>query len=133
MTVINRVPRSRGALSGALLVLLGTWGALAPFIGPYADFGFTPDGTWVWTEGRGLLQVLPGVATALAGLLLLVSASRVAGAFAAGVAALSGAWFVLGPSLVQLWNGPGVGTPLGSPDRQIAEQLLMFTGLGVLI
>lgn len=130
---VKRVPRSRGALSGFLLILLGAWGALAPFIGPYADFGYTPDQTWVWTEGRGLLQVLPGVATAIAGLILLVSANRLAGALAAGIAALAGAWFVIGQSLTQLWNGPSPGTPLGSPDRQIAEELLFFTGLGVLI
>ena len=28
-----RMPRSRGAASGFLLVLLGIWGALIPFVG----------------------------------------------------------------------------------------------------
>ena len=28
------IPRSRGAASGFLLILLGLWGALVPFIGP---------------------------------------------------------------------------------------------------
>jgi hypothetical protein len=34
MNGILRVPRSRGVLSGLLLVLLGAWGALVPFVGP---------------------------------------------------------------------------------------------------
>ena len=34
MTTMLQVPRSRGAVSGLLLVLLGLWGALIPRIGP---------------------------------------------------------------------------------------------------
>ena len=67
-----RMRRSRGAASGLLLVLLGSWGALIPFVGPYFDFAFTPDQAWVWTTARGWLEVLPGAVTALGGLLLLV-------------------------------------------------------------
>ena len=37
-----RVRRSRGALSGLLLVLLGIWGALIPFVGPYFHYAYTP-------------------------------------------------------------------------------------------
>ena len=29
----SRVPRSRGGLCGTLLLLLGAWGALIPFVG----------------------------------------------------------------------------------------------------
>ena len=43
-----RVARSRGAVSGFLLVLLGLWGALIPFVGPYFDLTYTPD-----APGRG--------------------------------------------------------------------------------
>ena len=43
MTGMLRVPRSRGAMSGALLVLLGLWGGLVPLIGPYVHFAYTPD------------------------------------------------------------------------------------------
>ena len=32
------MPRSRGAVSGLLLLILGAWGALVPFIGPYFHF-----------------------------------------------------------------------------------------------
>ena len=34
MNGMLRVPRTRGVASGYLLILLGAWGALIPFIGP---------------------------------------------------------------------------------------------------
>src|SRR4029450_4119930 len=43
-------PRSRGALSGVVLVFLGAWGALIPFIGPYFQFAYTPGTVWVYTR-----------------------------------------------------------------------------------
>jgi hypothetical protein len=58
----GRIPRSRGAVIGLLLVILGVWGALIPFIGPNFDFAYTPG--QAWTAARGWLEVLPGVATA---------------------------------------------------------------------
>ena len=39
---LDRVPRSRGAASGLLLLLLGAWGFLIPLVGPYVDFGYSP-------------------------------------------------------------------------------------------
>jgi len=134
MTGLKRVPRSRGALSGFMLMLLGTWGGLAPFIGPYADFGFEPaNDPWIWTEARGWLEVIPAVVVVLGGLILLSSANRTAGAFGAWLAALGGAWFAVGNTVMTFFNGPVVGAPIGSADRQAAEQLAFFTGLGVVI
>ncbi|EUA34713.1 hypothetical protein I552_5502 [Mycobacterium xenopi 3993] len=53
------MPRSRGAITGLLLVLLGAWGALIPFVGPYLDFAYTPNQPWTWTAARGWLEVFP--------------------------------------------------------------------------
>jgi len=47
-----RVPRSRGAMTGLLLVLLGAWGGLIAFIGPYFHYAYTPDSAWTYTSGR---------------------------------------------------------------------------------
>jgi hypothetical protein len=69
------IRRTRGAGSGILLVFLGAWGALIPFIGLYFSLTFTPDGAWTWSAGRGWLEVLPGAA-ALGGLLLQGSGNR---------------------------------------------------------
>src|SRR3979409_1965244 len=71
-----QMPRSRGAASGFLLILLGAWGALIPFAGPYFDFAFGSGQEWTWTAARGWLEVLPGAATVVGGLLLLGSRNR---------------------------------------------------------
>src|SRR5215467_9479645 len=96
MTAIMRVPRTRGVGSGVLLILLGAWGALIPFIGPYFHFAYTPDAAWTWTWGRFFLEIVPGVAAALGGLILLVSAFRPVAMFGAALAAAGGAWFAGG-------------------------------------
>ena len=94
MAGVLRVPRSRGALSGVVLVVLGAWGALIPFIGPYLQFAYTPGTVWVYTTARLWLEVVPGIATAAGGLILLSSANRAFAAFGAWLAALAGGWFV---------------------------------------
>ena len=136
MTPIARIPRTRGAFSGVLLVLLGAWGGLIAFIGPYFHYAYTPDKAWVYTTGRLWLEILPGAATVLGGLLVLGSARRHTAAFGAFLAALGGAWFVVGNLVSTLWNSgtPQAGVPAGSGlTRLAAENLGFFTGLGVLI
>ena len=71
------MPRSRGAVSGLILVILGAWGALIPFVGPHFNFAYTPDRDWAWTTARGWLEVLPGAATVVGGLLLIVAGNRI--------------------------------------------------------
>ncbi len=136
MTGISRIPRSRGVLSGLLLILLGIWGGLIPFIGPYFHYAYTPDKAWSYNTGRLWLEILPGVATLLGGLILLASARRPVAMFGAFVAALGGAWFVVGNLVSTLWHGstPLAGVPTGSSITRLAlEELGFFTGLGVLI
>jgi hypothetical protein len=57
--------RSRGAFSGFLLMLLGLWGALIPFVGPYFHYAYTPDKAWTYNTGRLWLELLPGAAVFL--------------------------------------------------------------------
>jgi hypothetical protein len=129
------VARSRGMLSGLLLVLLGLWGALIPFVGPYFSYAYTPDQAWVWTWGRFWLEVLPGVAAILGGLMLIGTAHRAVGVFAGWLASAAGAWFVVGPTLSRLWNPPfgSAGRPVGDTTRQVFEQIGFFYGLGAVI
>lgn len=136
MAGITRIPRSRGVLSGLLLILLGAWGGLIPFIGPYFHYAYTPDKAWVYTTGRLWLEIVPGVATALGGFLVLASVRRPLAIFGAFVAALGGAWFVVGNLVRSLWNisVPGAGVPVGSSVSRLAlEELGFFIGLGVVI
>ena len=95
MNGILRVRRSRGVLSGLLLVLLGIWGALIPFIGPYFHYAYTPDKAWTYTTGRLWLDILPGAAAFLGGLIVLTSSYRPTAHFGAWLAVFSGAWFAL--------------------------------------
>ncbi len=129
-----RIPRTRGALSGFLLIVLGAWGALIPFIGPYFKYGFST-GTWQWTTGRLWLEVVPGVAAILGGLILLTTANRASAVFGGWLASAAGAWFVVGPVVSPLWGGADadIGAPVGGPKRQVVEQLGFFYGLGVVI
>ncbi|MFV8316185.1 hypothetical protein [Mycobacterium sp. 23] len=128
----GRIPRSRGAVIGLLLVILGAWGALIPFIGPNFDFSYTPG--QAWTAARGWLELLPGVATAVGGLLLIVSRNRGSAMLGGWLAALGGAWFVVGRTFAPLSGIGSVGDPVGATDRKrVAVELAYFSGLGVLI
>jgi len=134
MTGMLRVPRSRGALSGVLLVLLGIWGGLIAFVGPYFHYAYTPDKAFTYTTGRLWLEILPAAGAVLGGLILGLTASRPAAIFGAWLAALSGAWFVLGASLSTLWHtGGSAGQPVGDNLHRVVEQIGFFTGLGLVI
>jgi hypothetical protein len=134
MAGMLRVPRSRGALTGALLVLLGIWGGLIAFVGPYFHYAYTPDKAWTYTTGRLWLEILPGAAAVLGGLIVGGSASRPVAIFGAWLAALSGAWFALGGLLSTLWTiGGNAGHPVGDNLHRVTEQIGFFTGLGVVI
>ena len=145
MNGMLRVPRTRGVASGLLLVLLGAWGALIPFIGPYFHFAYTPDTAWTYTVGRLWLEILPGVVTMIGGLILLISAFRPVVMVGAILAGAAGVWFAVGSLIAPLWTGYGTvgpyaipaalypGTPTGGPIHVVAEQLAFFTGLGLVI
>ncbi len=135
MNGMLRVPRTRGVLSGLLLVLLGAWGALVPFVGPYFHYAYTPDTAWSYTSSRFWLEILPGAGALLGGLIVLVSAYRPVAHFGAWLAALSGAWFALGSIIGPTWSGLHMnpGTPVGGTAMRAFEQIGFFTGLGVVI
>ena len=98
MAGMLQMRRSRGAASGFLLVLLGLWGALIPFIGPYFHYAYTPDTAWTYNTARLWLEILPGAAVFLGGILLIVATGRHVALFGAVLAAAAGAWFALGTS-----------------------------------
>jgi hypothetical protein len=137
MAGMLQMRRSRGAASGFLLVLLGIWGAIIPFIGPYFHYAFTPDTDWTYTTARLWLEILPGAAVFLGGVLLMIATGRHIALFGATLAAAAGAWFALGTVLSPLWSTGGVtlgGTPVASTTlMRIMEQVGFFTGLGAVV
>src|SRR5581483_4931083 len=136
MAGMLQMRRSRGAFSGFLLILLGLWGALIPFIGPYFHFAYTPDKAWTYNTGRLWLELLPGAAVFLGGVLLMAARGRHTALFGAMLAVAAGAWFVLGQALSPLWNNHVAlgGAPASSTQyMRIMEQLGFFLALGVVI
>lgn len=129
-----RVPRSRGATSGLLLLVLGAWGALIPLVGPYVDFGYTPDSSFHLSAGRFWLEILPGAVVFLGGLMLLIAANRLVTSAGAWLAVAGGAWFLVGPTLDRLLHLGSVGVPIHKTTLgSTLETLLLFTGIGSLI
>jgi hypothetical protein len=133
---LTAIPRSRGLLSGLLLVVLGIWGALSPFVGPYFGYVFGSDQTWSMSWNRLWLDVLPGAALVLGGLMLLLARNRVSAWIGGSLALAGGAWFVAGPTVAVLWDGllgaNPIGVPAGSEGMQVLELLGTFYGLGAL-
>lgn len=129
-----QIPRSRGAVSGLLVVLLGMWGALAPFIGPLFDFAFSPDRPWAWTMGRGWLQVLPGLVAVIGGLLMFVSRNRATAMLGSWLAVAAGAWFVVGRAVAGPLGLGDAGQPVAASEAQrVWLEVSYFSGLGALI
>jgi hypothetical protein len=131
------IRRSRGVVSGVALILLGLWGGLAPFIGPDIHFGYMPDTAWTYTSGRLYLSAIPGGAALIGGLLVSVTRSRVIGAIGGVLAALGGAWFILGSGVVinvLKYTSITTGLPLGTNVHRIyLEGVALFGGVGALI
>lgn len=132
--MLARIPRTRGLLSGLLLMALGAWGGLIPFIGPYVHFAYTPDRPWVYTAGRFWLEILPAVFAIAGGLIMVMTDFRPLAWAGALLAATSGAWFVVGGLAGPVWTAGGwSGLPEGGPLHQAAEQFAFFYGLGAAI
>ncbi len=130
-----RISRKTGAMTGFMLIVLGLWGGLIPLIGPYFGYAFGSHATWDLTMNRFWLDVVPGAAAVLGGVLLIWSGHRLSGTVASWLAMAGGAWFAVGPAVSRLWeHGPGpIGVPLFGHTRQTFELIGYFYGLGVVI
>src|SRR5881397_249219 len=121
----RRIPRRRGAATGFLLVLLGLWGGLIQFVGPYFNYQIGTTSTWDWSIDRLWLSVLPGAAAALGGLIMLYSTRRSTASFGGLLALAGGLWLVGGPTVSMLWNGgtTAAGAAIGDNGTRVAEWL----------
>jgi hypothetical protein len=120
--------------AGLLILVLGVWGALVPFVGPYFHFALGPTKSWTWTSGRLWLSVLPGIAAAIGGLMLISAGPRPTGKLGALLALAAGIWFAIGPDVSLLWNTSGAqGAAHGSVGIRALEAITYHTGLGVVI
>jgi hypothetical protein len=130
-----RIRRTHGMSGGVLLALLGIWGGLIPFVGPYFHYAYTPDKAWTYNTGRLYLEILPGAAALLGGMMLAAARGRHTALFGAFIGIVSGAWFALGNVVAPLWT---TANPAGVPASattlmRVVEQIGFFTGLGVVM
>src|SRR5438270_425131 len=120
--------------AGLLILILGAWGGLVPFIGPAFHFALGPNHSWTWTSGRLWLSVIPGIVAVIGGLMLLGAGPRPSGKLGALLALAAGIWFAVGPEVSILWNSAGAaGVPHGSRCIRVLELLTYHTLLGVII
>jgi hypothetical protein len=132
----TRIPRSKGAISGLIVMLLGLWGALVPFVGPYFNFAMHTDQTWHWFADRGWLSVLPGAVAVIGGLLMIRGGRRSSISLGAMLGLAAGLWFVAGPVVSSLWNDGTVtvGPALGAHTfTRALEWIGYFYGVGALL
>jgi hypothetical protein len=129
------IRKSRTVVVGVLLILLGVWGGLAHFVGPYFHYAYTSDTAWHVTAARVWLEIMPAAAAVAGGALVLVSTGRLLCVGGAILTMVAGGWLVVGRTASEIWPGIGtVGAPAGtSPVRMAAEELGMFTGLGLVL
>lgn len=129
-----RIPRSRGAASGLLVMVLGVWGALVPFVGPAFDFAYDENQGAAWSAARGWLEVLPGLVAIIGGVLLVRSQNRAAALFGGWLSVIAGAWFVVGRVVATTLTIGQIGGPVANTDTKAAWlELTYFYGLGAVI
>lgn len=128
------IPRSRGAIAGFIILILGIWAAIIPFVGPYFNYAFLNDMVWYYTWQRLVFSILPGAAAFFGGLILLSSANRPAASFGSWLSLAAGVWLVIGIVVSGLWAAlPGIGPALGGTTRVALEYLGYFYGVGAVI
>src|SRR5436305_10171368 len=133
---MRRIPRTKGALSGFLIVLLGIWAGLVPFVGPYFHYAMHSNQHWQWFADRFWLEVLPAAVAVIGGLILMGGMTRASTMFGGLLALAAGLWFIVGPNVSMLWNHGAitVGPPMGRHNiTRTLEWIGFFYGVGALI
>lgn len=140
MNLDGQIPRSRGVVCGVLLIVLGAWGGLAPFVGPYFHLGYAPDATWHYNTARLYYSIAPGGAVLLGGLLVALTRNRAVGIVGGVLAILGGVWFIGGVHFMidVLHRSVPLGTALvragmSVPTWLYLDSLALFVGLGAIV
>lgn len=124
-SITSRVGRfSPGTIAGLVLIPVGVWVALAPFV----------VGSWdgEFHFGRFLLAVLPGAAAALGGLIML-GGRRVLVQCGGALAMAAGAWLIVGPAAYGVFVSNELGTGPNGESIRMLQWVGFFFGAGAFI
>jgi hypothetical protein len=122
--------RWSATVAGALAIVVGAWGGIAPYIGHALHYSADGSATWTWNLQHGLLSLLPGAMAVLGGALLVATAwvrrDRDSVLHTVGLAAatvllgLGAVWFLIGSSVWPIYfNGHVLAG--ASPVREFAN------------
>jgi hypothetical protein len=114
-----------------VVLLLGAWAFAVPLVGPYFNFGFSSDEAWLFSKQQWELQLVPGIAAAVGGFMLITPA-RGWGRLGALLAFLAGAWLVCGWAFYPVWANDTF-QPYGSEFWKGLRWLGQLLGPGILI
>jgi hypothetical protein len=120
-------------LTGLVLVVLGAWAGILPYVGPLFGFRIDQTAAWSWTTPHWELNLAPGALAVLGGLFLLLGrrASAVLGGW---LAMIAGTWLVVGPLFASLWIHAAGQTQVASPTLAAAMRPLGYHyGTGLVI
>lgn len=97
-------PRLTARALGVVIAAVAAWGGVVAYVGPTFDFDLgTTTKAWAWTQSHTTLHLAPGICGVVGGLLLIVGGRKLA-RVGAVLGIVSGAWFLIGPTLEPLWN-----------------------------
>jgi hypothetical protein len=111
-------------ISGFVLIAVGAWAALAPFL----------VGGWDWDthSARFLLTVVPGGAAVIGGLIML--GRRPLFLLSGGILALAGGlWFIAAPLAYAIFVGPEIGTYQSGETIHVLQWVFYFVGAGAVV
>jgi hypothetical protein len=111
-------------VAGLVLVPLGAWAALEPFL----VGGWSSD----WSASRIMLTVVPGTAVLLGGLIMLTGHRR-AVTVGGGLALAAGLWLIAAPVIYAVTVGTELGTLSGGESVRMLQWMPFFFGAGALV
>lgn len=126
-------------LAGLLVLVIGAWSGIVPFVGPLFGFNGTGTPAWHWDLAHALLWACPGGVALLCGLAMLSRApsassgrSRLGSSGPGFLAACCGAWLVVGPVA---WRALEGWVPIrhAGPVRELLYYVGYSFGPGVLL
>jgi hypothetical protein len=129
-------------VAGAVTIVVGAWGGIAPYVGHALHYSADGSATWTWNLQHGLLSLLPGSMAVVGGALLVATAwvrrdrpsalHTVALAAATALLGLSAIWFLIGTSV---WPVFFTGNVLvgASPVRAFADVGGTYLGEGFVL